>query len=425
MATGGRFDVVALAQPPSAAALALMATLLDDDGVLVARWGATREEQRLALEPHGLALAEPVDDSGTGVMRARKADRGPGVRPVLTVRTIVYAALLMDIRTRLPARGLRSDPDLRLSYATPPSDFPNLPRDAPKVVVLQRPAELAMGFWLPLMARCIRDGWVAVIEFDDYPPLIAEVLGRPNQPGNMTRFGFFHAVQTSTPPLVELIRPHNPETALFPNAVFELLPYSAKPRPRRVCYGAVLRGRYGVEVARALAPALAEHPDAEVVVIGDRDVFNALPTGAKRYYEYMSYEAYLDLMSQCSISLAPLEALPMRETKSDAKFLDASRAGVLTIASPTVYDRVIEPGVNGLLAPKVEDWAPLLARALSDEPWREAMARRAWEYVRGERMFANQVDLRREWYLDLWRRRDQLNEALMDRMPGLREAVAR
>jgi hypothetical protein len=113
----------------------------------------------------------------------------------------------------------------------------------------------------------------------------------------------------------------------------------------------------------------------------------------------------------------------MRETKSDAKFLDAARAGVLTIASPTIYDRVIEHGVNGLLAPRVEDWAPLLIRALAEPAWRQAMARRAWDYVRRERMFANQVALRRDWYLDLWARREELNAGLIARTPGLRELM--
>jgi hypothetical protein len=169
---------------------------------------------------------------------------------------------------------------------------------------------------------------------------------------------------------------------------------------------------------------MAACPEAEIIVIGDRAVFDALPTSSKRYYEYMSFEGYLGLMNQCAISLSPIAALPLRETKSDAKFLDASRAGALTIASPTIYDRVIEHGVNGLLAAEVKDWAPLLTSALADQRWRERMAYAAWTYVRDERMFADQVSVRREWYFDLWARREALTEALMGRTPGLREAVS-
>jgi hypothetical protein len=41
-----------------------------------------------------------------------------------------------------------------------------------------------------------------------------------------------------------------------------------------------------------------------------------------------------------------------------------------------------------------------------------------------ERMFADQIVQRREWYWNLWSRRAELNEALMARVPGLREMVA-
>jgi hypothetical protein len=89
-----------------------------------------------------------------------------------------------------------------------------------------------------------------------------------------------------------------------------------------------------------------------------------------------------------------------------------------------VYDRVIEHGVNGLLAREVGDWAPLLQQVLTDEPSRQRMARAAWDQVRDERMFADQGVLRRDWYLDLWARREALNAAMIERVPGLRDALA-
>ena len=425
VATGGEgtdFDAVVLGEAPEAGALAALAGRLRPEGHLIARW-ADREAARAALASAGLALREPVDAGGTGVVRAQKLAAGVAPRPALTLLSIAYSPLLMDIRTRLPTQGLRSDPELRVIYDTPPFKLPPLPVEQPKVLLLQRPAETRAEAWLPFTAQMIREGWIAVMEYDDNPALIAEVKGEARSEGDLERFGYVHAVQTSTPPLLDAFRPYNPETVLFPNAAFDLAPFPEDDRPARVIYGGVLRGSYPVKVARALAPATERFPDAEFVVIGDREVFDALPTASKRYYEYMPFEAYLDLMGQCAISLSPIEALPLRETKSDAKFLDASRAGVLTIASPTIYDRVIEHGVNGLLAPEVEHWAPLLIRALEEPAWRQGMARRAWDYVRRERMFADQVALRRDWYLDLWARRAALNTALMERMPGLREAV--
>jgi glycosyltransferase involved in cell wall biosynthesis len=231
-------------------------------------------------------------------------------------------------------------------------------------------------------------------------------------------------VQTTTEPLAAAFRPHNPEVRIFDNAVFELAPFPGSAPPQRVFYGAISRGGFGVRVARALAPVTAEFPDLEFVVLGDRAVFDALPTANKRFEPYLPYEAYLAAMASCAVSLSPIESLPLRDTKSDAKFLDAARAGVVTIASPLIYDRVIKHGVNGFLAQRLEDWAPLLRQALADPVATRAIGRRAWDHVRAQRMFAAQVAQRRDWYRDLWARRDALNAAAFARVPGLAQAVA-
>ena len=419
------FDAVVAAAPPPPEVLARLAAVLKPGGHLIARWAEAPDALGARLSPHGLKLREPVDGAGTGVIRAQKCGVGETPAAALHLKTVVYSALLMDIRTRLPARGLASDPELQVVYEAPPAKLPPLARDAPKVVVMQRRAEISPEVWRPLLARAIEDGWLVVLEYDDHPMLVAEVKARSASEADMLRFGFAHAVQTTTPPLVEAFRPYNPEVAMFPNSAFDLAPFPEGERPRRVVYGGVLRGDYVVDVARSLGPAIAEHPDTEFVVIGDRAVFDALPTRMKQYHDYMSFEGYLRLMSECAISLSPIAPRPLRDTKSDAKFIDGSRSGALTIASPTVYDRVVEHGVNGLLAPGIEDWAPLLSQALGDQALRSRLARRAWEYVRDERMFADQIALRRAWYRDLWARREALNEAVMRRMPGLREMVSR
>ena len=422
---GARFDAVVADAPLGGEELAAVAARLAAGGHLIARWAQDRAGLAAALAPHGLFLRAPVDAAGTGVVRAQKCAEGRRPAPPLSLHTLPYATTMMDIRTRLPARALASDPELDARYLIPPARLPDQPFDTPKVVVLQRCAELKAEWFTPILASAIRAGRLVVAEYDDHPWLISEVLGHPGtSPQQMIRFGYVHGVQTTTPPLVEAFRPYNPEVVAFPNAAFSLAPFPAGERPRRVLYGAVLRGDYGVAVARSLGPAIAQFPDTEFVVLADEAVFEALPTKAKTFHGYMSFEAYLRIMETCSISLTPIAPLPMRETKSDAKFVDAGRSGALTIASPTVYDRVIQHGENGLIAREVEDWAPLLAQALGDQALRERLARRAWEYVRDERMFADQIAVRRAWYLDLWSRREALNAALIARTPGLREALA-
>lgn len=419
---GEGLDAVVLGAPPPQDLLARFAAALRPGGSLVARWRA--DEAREALAGAGLTLGPPVDAAGSGVLRARKTPPGETPPAPLRLEMVAFASYLMDVRTRLPARGLRSAPGLIVEYLTPPHTPRPQRRDAPKVLVMQRPGGDTFEGARRRLAYLIARGWLLVMEYDDHPALVAEAMQRPFDPAEMERFGLVHAVQTTTEPLAEAFRRHNPEVRIFENAVFELAPFPQGPPRRRVFYGAISRGGFGVEVARALAPVVAEFPDLEFVVLGDSAVFEALPTANKVFEPYLPYEAYLARMASCAVSLSPIEPLPLRDTKSDAKFLDAARAGVVTIASPLIYDRTIRHGVNGLLAERLEDWPALLRQALAEPEQTRAIGRNAWDQVRRERMFARQVPEREAWYRDLWARRAELDASALARIPGLAEAVA-
>jgi len=367
----------------------------------------------------GALAAQSASDALVVTARPRRAD----ARPPLHICSVTFAPRLMDIRTRLPSHGLRTEPVLSVTYQKTPFNLPAARPDEPKVQILQRPALLDPVVWRNGMDASIRGGWIVVMEYDDHPELVAEVKGRALSDADWLRFGYVHAVQTSTQTLADAFRRYNPETRIFRNSAFELEPFPEAP-PRRVFYGAVQRGGFAQEIARSLAPATAEFPDVEFVVIGDRAVFDALPTLSKRFYEYMPYDDYLRMMATCSISLSPIEGRRHQDTKSDTKFLDAASRGVLTIASPTIYAEVIRHGENGLIAHATADWAPLLAGALRDEAARRHMAEAAWRYVRDQRMFADQIHERRDWYRDLWDRRAELNAAVAARLPGLAEGLA-
>ncbi|WP_374469887.1 alpha/beta fold hydrolase [Phenylobacterium sp.] len=352
---------------------------------------------------------------------ARKA---PAATP-LFLRLATFAPRLMDVRTRLPAEGLRTDPALRVALCGPTFRVDDIEPEAPKVLVLQRPALVGADDWRKGMAETIRRGWLTVMEADDHPELIAQVTGRPAEPGSWERFAYVHAVQTSTPALAEAFGRYNPEVKIFPNCAFELAPMPEAPAPRRVFYGAVTRGPFAVAVARTLGPVAEAFPEVEWVVIGDRGVFEALPAANKRFLDYMSYPDYLAQMSACAVSLSPVDDNPLQDTKSDLKFVEASARGVVTLASPAIYAATVRHRETGMIARRLEEWAPLLTELLADEPARLAMARRAWRYVRAERMFAGQLPERRRWYQDLWARREALTAGVLDRLPGLREALAR
>ncbi|MBU1514498.1 MAG: glycosyltransferase [Alphaproteobacteria bacterium] len=430
-------DLVELLADPNATALLARAPILasaipaavTDPGALLADLTA-RGFTILHLQPaHD---AEPYfDDPGQDLVAAWRAGRLPTISPPRALMVVArrgqdrpravlamfsFSPTLMDIRTRLPAEAMRTEPDLLVQHHRPPGALSLAPADAPKILVLQRPAPPHdLDAWREAVLAHARDGWITVMEFDDHPALTAKANNRRMLPADWVRFAWVHAVQTSTPLLRDLFLTHNPETRLFPNAAFRLEPFPEN-LPKRVFYGAVSRGAHAVEVAASLGPAIDAFPGVEFVVVGDRAVFDALPTARKRYHDLVPYEDYLKLMGGCAISLSPIEAGDLYAAKSDAKYLDAASRGVLTIASPTIYADVIRHGKNGLIAPGVADWAPMLTQALRDDEGRRKMARNAWEYVQGARMFAQQVTARHDWYRDLWARRESLTAALVARM---------
>jgi glycosyltransferase involved in cell wall biosynthesis len=413
-----RLDALVLGELPSHARLAELLERVSPRARIAAR-------QRLA-EPGGEAprlkelglRVRPHPSAGASAVAhlTREAAAAP-----LFLQVSSFAPLLMDVRGRLPARWLGSAADLQVVYQVPPFAPALLPPDRPKVMVLQRPADGARDEWLKWMDELAAQGWVIVMELDDHPGLIRELVGEKgfsasSDPSVFKPLAWVHAVQTSTETLARDFRRSNPEVAVFPNAVFELGPEPQAPRPRRVFYGALSRGDEARRVAASLAPFTREFPDVEFTVVGDREVFDALPARAKTLLPLMSYEAYLARLGACAVSLSPLADLAWRDTKSDAKYLDAARCGVVTIASPTVYAQTIVQGETGFLAHTLEDWPARLLELFRDPQLMARIGRAAWADVRENWMFAAQVPARRAWYLDLWRRRAELEAARQARL---------
>jgi hypothetical protein len=401
----------------------LLATLAPGGKVVaLAPLGEVGVRLQTALIGQGLQLVSPdaqLTPLGMRLIRAVKAAEVTVTR----IDYVAYASHLMDVRTRLPTDGLRTELDLDLDLHAPP--FMQVP-GVPRILILQRAPSAPPAAWQTVAARAIHAGQVIVAEFDDHPDLTSLIRrDRHTTDDEWEQFRVAHAVQTSTEPLLPVFRAHNPEVRVFENCVFDLPPFpETKPSPR-VFYGAIGRGPFAVEVAKALGPTIEAFPSVEFHVVGDREVFEALPTARKQFDPLLPYARYLAAMADCSISMSPIAAGAMVETKSDAKYLDAARSGVLTIGSSVLYGRVIQHGENGLLAGSVDEWPGLLALALGDEAARQRMARAAWEHVRRNRMFSQQAGARRDWYRDLLLRREALNWAILERSPGVREALAK
>lgn len=422
-AKDGAHDIVVAESLAALDALLSKAPYALRDRLLVLRLTPEEASVEHAGRAGTTVIKQYVDGDGSVLLAAPD---GTATASALHVELWSFAPVLLDIRTRLPMAQLNTEPTILAASHKAPFTLPELPAETPKIVISQRPGRYPEAEVRKWLAETLAKGWVPIVETDDHPGLAA----RPNQQ-DLDASAWFSvratmAVQTSTAQLAAAIAPHNPNVKVFANAVFDLPPLdhaNRGKRGKRVFYGAAARGGIAVEVARALAPVVRQVPELEFVVVGDRAVFDALPTQRKRFTDYLAYEPYLEVMANCGVTLSPLAGGPYEETKSDAKLLDAGRCGAVLIASPPVYAEVVRPGVNGFIAQDIDDWAPLLTKLLRDEPMRRRIAKQAWEDVRDHRMFADQIAERRAWYQSLWERRADLEAALCERLPGLAEDI--
>ena len=341
--------------------------------------------------------------------------------PRMHLHFAVMAPSFMQARTSAPLEALESNAALTISSREKSTQLPEAPIHIPKVAVLQRllmPKKDIETFVSAARAK----RWTLVYEIDDHPDLIAKVQ-RSGDMGdglrNLITYGC-HAVQTSTPKLAEVLRALNPEVEVFENAVIDLPPF----RPRkttRVFYGALNREGFSAKVAAALAPAIAENPALEFIVLHDQAFFRALPTERKMLLKASPYTDYLTAMERADVVLSPLEGLETETYKSDIKFVEAGRAGAAMIASPCVYEEAIRHGETGFIARDLEDWSVYLARLAANPALRNVMAEAAWREVRDTRMMAYQVERRIDWYRSLCNRYDALDAALLDRSASVRQ----
>jgi hypothetical protein len=285
-----------------------------------------------------------------------------------------------------------------------------------QIMILQRIALMAPDSFAPLRGF-LGKGYTLVMDFDDHPdhnPVVAE--------HGYLSFRAVHAVQVTTEPLAALIRPWNPEVAVFPSAIAELGP----PLPRSdaaevtICFAALNREADWAPIIAHLNRTIAAiSKPVHVVVVFDRAFFDAVATPRKTFRSLLNYAEYLDVLRTADIVLMPLGDTEFNRCKSDLKFLEASACGAVALASPVVYGGSIRNWDTGAIFASPDEFAGALARLIEDAPLRQRLAQQAYRYVAEERQLDGQVAARELWYRSLVARRRELTAALLARVPEL------
>ncbi len=369
-----------------------------------------------SLRAIGVDPAEYLNRAGPlqYIWRARKT---APERMVVNATMLTPQGGVSDVRVVEPVRALRTDSSLFATIVSEHELEPSIP-GAPRIAVLHRPL-LFGDSGIARVRAMLAKGYVIVCEFDDHPVFMEE---RGVALDTLLTFKAVHAVQTSTAPLAEVLREHNPEVGLFPNGVFELPPVHNFNDPDKLTlfFAALNRGEDWApymsalnEVARAVGDRL------RFQVVHDQAFFDALETPHKSFTPMCDYATYLRMLGNAEIAFMPLVDTVFNRAKSDLKFIEAAAARVAALASRVVYHATIEDGVTGLMFETPAQLRAALLRMLAYPDAARRMADAARAHVAKHRMAAYQMAPRAAWYRSLWARRDELNAALKVRVPAL------
>jgi predicted SAM-dependent methyltransferase len=112
-------------------------------------------------------------------------------------------------------------------------------------------------------------------------------------------------------------------------------------------------------------------------------VHRFVPPSSVAYPEFVKW---MKCEVDWQFAIAPLEASPLNECKSDIKFLDYSFLGIPGVYSQSqAYGETVKHADNGLLANAAIEWLNSLEIMAFDEAARARMRRNASAYVRAER----------------------------------------
>lgn len=348
------------------------------------------------------------------VLTASPRPRPPLHLDALTLRP---QAGMVDVRMAQPLAALASLGGIGLRLRHGQLGLLRPDPALPRLLIWQRPA-LRRPAALAQLRQLLANDYVVVVEYDDDPDHWPDIAAN----GHLTFTGV-HAVQVSTELLAAKLRPHNPELAVFGNAL-PALPPPRPPRqpdqPLRLFFGALNREADWAPWIATLNSVLAESPERwQLEVVHDRAFFDALELPARRFTPTCDYATYRQRLGGCDIAFLPLADTPFNRCKSDLKAVEAGGHGLAALASPVVYGESLRDGETGRFFRTEAELAQVLRDWRDDPAAAWAIGERARAWVAGSRLQHHQTAAREAWYRDLWQRREELTAALLARVPEL------
>lgn len=138
------------------------------------------------------------------------------------------------------------------------------------------------------------------------------------------------------------------------------------------------------EAAPAIGEILTKYPQVKFRVIGQLDLPDYLSkhTDQIEFFPTCTYEEYLALLSECDISIAPLENYIFNDSKSNIKYIEASSLHIPSVCSPrSAFVQAVTHGENGYLCESESEWIEAFSALIESKERRQEIGEKAYNNV--------------------------------------------
>jgi hypothetical protein len=325
------------------------------------------------------------------------------------------------MRVLYPDHFQANIPGIRIFHETANNFQPREDFSGYKVFIWQRPFldyPLNLTEAIAQQKNLLNAGYLTLIELDDDPLAWSKKIKHQF----FTLLNICHGIQTSTEVLANDFRQFSPHVAVFPNQLAFLPPPPSIQEKDFITlfFGAQNRQSDWQVILPYLNKLISIYQNKlRFSVLHDKKFFEALETEYKTFKTWCNYSVYLEILNQGDIALLPLEFTRFNARKSDLKFLECAACGVVSLASPTVYEQSIKDGETGLIYHSPSDFFQKLNRLIQDSQLRQKLANNAYNWVKNNRMLSQHYQQRYQWYQKMCEQLFELNQDLSEKNPDL------
>ena len=266
-------------------------------------------------------------------------------------------------------------------------------------------------------------GCLLLTEWDDHPELFTAAIQHQLQRTQMAPLVGCHAIHSSNPALANALAPFNPITLVVENGVSSIPALRLEKHNSselRLFIGNINRAEEHQDLVSELKSWATKTTQLTAVIVGDAQLASQLMPHMKvEQHPFLAYARYRQVLASCHIALLPLKKRRAQRCKTVIKWAEAAAESVAVVAGPELYnsvghdasgDRTCAIGTNAITT------MALTRQLATDRDARKKQVMAAHQWVGQEWSLDRLLGERLGAYRNLWVRRQQLDQRLLDRL---------